>query len=471
MVRKYILLCFLLLSAGTVFSQGYHIGVTIGGLKNDSLLLGYHYGDKQFILDTIVLDQKGSGIFEGKRRLAGGIYLLVLPGMKYFEILVTDNQRFSLSTDTTDLFKHLRFKDSEENNRFIEYQKQMMKFQEQSAALQKKLALHSSVPDSSLYYRNRLVDLDRQMKEFWAGMIAAAPVSFMSDIVRAMRPIDMPDFQVPETVANKDSMKMVLSYAYTRDHFFDEYPFSDTCLLRTPIFHNKLSFYFTRFMIQEPDSIIPPMDRLLAQTKVQPSAFQYALIFLMNHYVNSNIMGIDAVYVHLAEKYYLAGQAPWVDSIYLKSLEENVARTEPNLIGKTAQNLILESITGEWNSLQQVKAKYTVLYFWEPNCGHCQQATPILYDSYKKWKASGLQVYAVYTQHDRAEWEKYINEKGLDWINVYDPDNHSYFRFFYNIVSTPTIYLLDSNKKIVAKRISVETLADMLDRLFMGKKI
>ncbi|MCG8410920.1 MAG: hypothetical protein MI739_06530, partial [Bacteroidales bacterium] len=50
-----------------------------------------------------------------------------------------------------------------------------------------------------------------------------------------------------------------------------------------------------------------------------------------------------------------------------------------------------------------------------------------------------------------------------DWINVWDNYNMTNFRFFYNINSTPSIYLLDENKKIIAKRISHETLKEILD--------
>jgi thiol-disulfide isomerase/thioredoxin len=115
--------------------------------------------------------------------------------------------------------------------------------------------------------------------------------------------------------------------------------------------------------------------------------------------------------------------------------------------------------------LHQIDAKYIVLYFWETDCGHCKIATPMLYDIYKKHKDKGLEVFAVYTQNKKQEWINYINDKGYNWINTWDPNNTTYFRLFYDIYSTPTVYLLDENKKIIAKRISVEALGKMLDSL------
>jgi hypothetical protein len=70
----------------------------------------------------------------------------------------------------------------------------------------------------------------------------------------------------------------------------------------------------------------------------------------------------------------------------------------------------------------------------------------------------------VYTQGDKTEWLEYIHDKGYeDWINVWDAYNLTNFRFFYNIYSTPTIYLLDKDKKIIAKRIGAETLKSLLE--------
>ncbi len=76
-----------------------------------------------------------------------------------------------------------------------------------------------------------------------------------------------------------------------------------------------------------------------------------------------------------------------------------------------------------------------------------------------------MEVLAVYTQQDKEEWENYINETGYDWINAWDPDQQTYFRYYYDVYTTPTLYVLDRNKTIVAKRIDMESLEQMMDQL------
>src|SRR6185503_3690432 len=88
--------------AGDAKPGKYQIKVKINNLKNDTLFLAYHFGDKQYMKDTITLDDKGMGVFSGKETLPGGFYLIVYPKRSYFEFIVTDaEQNFSIENDTT----------------------------------------------------------------------------------------------------------------------------------------------------------------------------------------------------------------------------------------------------------------------------------------------------------------------------------------------------------------------------------
>ena len=176
-------------------------------------------------------------------------------------------------------------------------------------------------------------------------------------------------------------------------------------------------------------------------------------------------MGLDEVFVFVAEEYYLSGKTPWVKSQTLSRISDKVNKTKPNLIGNIAPNLIMETSNNEYASLHGVDAKYTVLYFWEPNCGHCKEETPKLYVVFEKFKDKGLNVFAVYTQYKKEEWLNYLNERGYEWVNVYDPHHDTNFRNLYDIYSTPVMYLLDEKKEIIAKRINSETLEKILDKM------
>jgi peroxiredoxin len=112
------------------------------------------------------------------------------------------------------------------------------------------------------------------------------------------------------------------------------------------------------------------------------------------------------------------------------------------------------------------------MIFWDPNCGHCQKELPKLRDLYnEKSKTLDFGVYAVCTQTDPTVLKNFLKNNQLPFINVYDPRNESNFRKLYDIYSTPVVYLLDENKKIIAKRLGVEQIADFIENYNRIKNI
>ncbi len=81
--------------------KGYKVKFKINGISDTIVYLGHHYGDKIFAVDTAKIDESGSGIFQGNKKLDGGIYIVIMPSInsKSFEIIIDKDQNFSLETD------------------------------------------------------------------------------------------------------------------------------------------------------------------------------------------------------------------------------------------------------------------------------------------------------------------------------------------------------------------------------------
>jgi thiol-disulfide isomerase/thioredoxin len=117
--------------------------------------------------------------------------------------------------------------------------------------------------------------------------------------------------------------------------------------------------------------------------------------------------------------------------------------------------------------LYNIKADYTVVIFWDVDCGHCQKDIPKLKEVYDKMKADGksVEVYSVYTHFEVDKWKKFIRDHKLNWVNVYNGVHLIDLKVKFDIYSTPVIYLLDKNKVIKAKRIGVEQVEDVINNL------
>ncbi len=460
MKKGIVLFCVLALIANLSMAQGYKIKVQVKGLKEkDTLLLGHHFADKLYADDTLLVDKNGSGVFTGKKKLDGGIYVVIIPSLKrkYFEFLMDDKQELSLETDTIDFVKNMKSSGSAENKLFFDWQKKMADLERQILPLQGKIkAYNNKNKDSVEFYRKKAMAIDSVRKEYWDRMIQENPNSFLTKILKVLTPVPIPEFNLPPNTPKRDSLMRLYQYVYNKDHFWDNVDFSDDRLLRTPFIEQKLNDFFKNVVIMMPDSLTKEAFKLCDMAKKNKYFFQYIVVYTTNYFETSQVMGMDRIFVNLAERYYLKNQCWWADSTILAKIGERVTKLKPNLIGEIAPDLKMEDVNGMWQQLKYVKADYTILIFWEPNCGHCKTEIPKLYEYYKAVRDSGIEVFAVFTQHEVEEWKKYINDHHLDWINVWDRYNFTNFRNLYDVYSTPTIYILDKNKKIIAKRIGVE---------------
>jgi len=278
-----------------------------------------------------------------------------------------------------------------------------------------------------------------------------------------MLPLEVPEFTVPAGTHNPDSVKWLLKYNYNKDHFFDNIDLTDEMLLRTPILQARLEAFFKNVVIQSPDSLNKEIDKLIGKCRANQKVFQFVSVYLFNHFRESGIMGHDAVLLKIADDIYLSGKADWVTEEFRNDLRKQVELLRHNLLGMKAENLVMDSFKGIFVSLYDIEKEFTILYFWEPDCGHCKEATPKLKDYYDKAKNAGVEVFAVCTTRDKPAWSKYIEENGLTWINGWDPDRRTRFDYYYNIQSTPMIYILDRNKKIIAKKLAVEDVSSFID--------
>ena len=106
--------------------------------------------------------------------------------------------------------------------------------------------------------------------------------------------------------------------------------------------------------------------------------------------------------------------------------------------------------------------------FWAPDCGHCKKSMPDVIDFYKEFKPKGVEIFGVCTKfYDKAEdcWN-FVKEKEIDlFLNTMDPYHKSKFKIKYDISSTPQIFILDKDKKIIAKRIGSEQLSEVLQKI------
>jgi thiol-disulfide isomerase/thioredoxin len=437
--------------------------------------LCYHMGKNLNIEDAAAVSNQGIAIFKGNRFLPGGIYAIVFPGKNLtFDFFIDKEQNITILADSADL-QNVIVQGSPENDLFKEYQgyvgiKGGQMQQERNAYTTSKTA-----QDSTLHQDN-YTRLNKELNDYRDGIIKNHPTSMMTTCLNAMKE---PEILNKKPLTRQDSLD---NYNYYKLHYWDGVTFMDSRVLRTPFFLPKLERYYREVLPQAPDSIIKDLDYKLLLARSSTEMFKFLLNWFTDEYINPKYMGQDAIFVHLFEKYHSKGVSYWLNEKQMEAVSRRAYMQMSNLIGVTAANLEMVDTTGKPSNLFSLNAEYTLVIFWDPTCGHCKEEVPRIDSIYRAtWKAKGVRIYSVLSDNDKKkEFVEYIKEHKIgDWTNVYETKEMEKiiadakrpgFKQLYDVIQTPTLFLLDKEKRIIGKKLGFEQLNDFLKTKWSSKK-
>jgi len=450
--KYYLLLLANFLSLILQAQEGYQVNFQIKGLKDTTCMIANYYGNGTYIKDTLRTDASGRCVFKAGADLPKGIYILVINDKNYFDFIINIDKKFSVSTDRDHSIDKMSFNSSPENKLFYEYLRYNKQGFDIIQSLQNRIKEFPEQNDSIEAINARIKAMNKEIIKYKLDLVKKHPASFLAFLINAMK----------EPEISNDSN---FSYQSYKAHFWDGTDFRDDRLLRTPVFHNKLKKYFDQVLIQQPDTIIREIDSIIFKARPNQEMFKYLIWFFTYHYENSEIMGFDKIFVSIVDEYYTKGEVTWLNNTILENIVKKANRLRPILIGRLAPNMIMQDTSNHLVSMVNVKAKYLMLLFWDPDCGHCEQEIPKLrkiYDEHKEMY--GLEIFAVCSDTSLVKWKNAIRKKNMNWINVNGPrtltgDYHEQ----YDIISTPVIYILNERKEIIAKRLSADQVLPFLE--------
>lgn len=471
-MKQYFFSLLMLLAVGGMAQtakNAYQIRVKVDGFTEKQLYLGYYMGDKQYVMDTAEVDAKGEFVFSGAEALKAGMYIIVLPpNNDFFQILVTDKeQAFFVRTTKDKPGENTKFEGSKENALFYDYVNYLNGKRPEAEALSKEIEAAKDNPAVKDAAQKKMEKLNADVEKYQTDYVKKFNGSFAAAIIRANMSLDTPKSfdSLPEEEKNRQL------WMWTRQHFFDNMNLGDNRLLRTPFLFQRLDYFVNKLCVQHPDSIAIAIDTVLERLRPAEESFKFYLIHFLNSYAASKFVGMDAIYVHMSERYYATGQASWANQDQVKKIVENAKKLKPLLIGKTAPDIVLER-NGNRIMLSQLKSEFTLLYFWRYDCGHCKESMPAMKKFFEKFKDRGITLVAICVKptQDQPECLKYIQENGLTgWYNATDPTGRYFVQ--YNVETTPQMYILDSKKEIISKQVPAEQLEEVMDKIIeMNKK-
>lgn len=457
---KYLTLLLVFIS-GFAVGQGLELKINLNADANQKVYLAYYYLGNIYLNDSIQLDAAGSGVFKRDTLLPQGLYKLYKDSENHFDFLLGADQQLSISNENYDA-NNAKIEGAVESEEFAKYIRFLKKLQHDGAEIRKKIETASSEEKTALQIE--MNGLTKNIHQYWFETEKKFPNTFLSKFLLANYVPELDVTSLPTDIQQNDSLLLLAKFKFQQDHFWDNFDYSDERFLYTPLLKPKIEIWFTKVLYQNYDSVRGPVFNFIENTRSNKRIFQFATSWFLNSAIQSNILGMDALFVDLARAYYLSGDAFWASEESMKIIRENVVFFEQNLIGKTAPDLTLENVDGEFVNLHKIEAKTTVVLIYEPNCSHCKEFVPQLYNEvYLPFKDKGLEIFAIYSMDKKEEWVEFLHDYNLyGWINVWDEHHTSKFKVAYDARKTPGIYLLDENKKIIAKKLSVEQVVQFM---------
>ncbi|MEN9655341.1 MAG: hypothetical protein RL311_249 [Bacteroidota bacterium] len=452
-----------------VSSQGHSIQISLKPYQNTKIYIGTNYGNSRVLADSAILNDKSEGVFESSKKLTPGIYFVVSP--KYailFDFLVDENQKFKIIADTTNLTA-VTIIGSKENDIFKNYSKSMNDIGVQLGEIEKAFKSATNANDSTTLV-NKYNDKKKELNDNRQAIMKGQPNTMTAYLLNVMQRPEVP--AIPIVNGKADS---TYPFYYVKNHFWDNVVFNDNRLVRTPFFEAKLDEYFKNYVSREPDSIIEEVQYMLTVAKTGNEIYPFLLFKFTNKYITPEFMGQDKVFLHIYQNFFAKGDTTLLNEASKKSITERAYSMMANQLGLAAPPLVINDINDKKISLYDMASPYTFVAFWDPTCSHCKEEIPRVDSFYKAiWSKLNVKILSVNINFkELASWKTFIKENKLaGWIHAYQTEadlnkeiqqgKPTTIRQLYDVFKTPTFYLLDANKKIIAKNLSIEQFNDFL---------
>ena len=146
--------------------------------------------------------------------------------------------------------------------------------------------------------------------------------------------------------------------------------------------------------------------------------------------------------------------------------ELQMCRTNP--FGSKVPDIRFKDVRGHKGSLYSVSADYTMLFFSNPGCESCKGIIrDVMSRGYIESKISTgrLAIVNVYIDEEVDKWRDYSHNYPSCWVNGYDYTFSLRDSGKYDIRAIPSLYLLDSKKRVIMKDAPTERVLAFLDTI------
>ena len=449
---KKIIFVLLLIFSGSIFPQ--KSSFIIHDISENQCTLSFLRGETVYKLETLSASQPGVFSYNfNKEKNNCGIYRLSVNKSKFLDF-VFDNEEIEITTNINNIFDSLKIIKSESNRLFYKFIRLNKEYKTKSELLLLMMARYPKDDDFYEAVKNKLIVLQSEYLKFVNEESQAKPNSFIAKYIKAAQ-LSLTDINLP---AEKQ-------LTFLKTHGLDNVDFGNSDLMFSDAFTNKSIEYLTYYRNpQMPKELlekefIAAVDSILNKAKVNPLVYKQVTEYLVDGFRK---FGFDFIIDYIVDNYVIKDDL-CLDSKLTTSIQRRMDQAKHLKIGATAPNIILPDAEGKMVDLNKINTKKTLIIFYASWCPHCNELLPKISEFYNCSKDKIFEVIAISIDTNKTDWMNFITKNNLKWKNLCDLKGWSSSAANdYYLYATPTFFVIDSQKKIIAKPYMIEDIKKAL---------
>ena len=434
-------------------SQEYSTTFNIPGIPDKEVYLASFYGEKNTLIDTVVPDKNGTIVFDMKPDYYRGMYRIFLEKETYVDFIY-NQEDIEITSEMDYLYDSLKVIKSTENMLYFDFLRALNQYRLKFELM---APLNDYYPRSDTFFhdlRAKYIGVQADVQIHINEMLAQYPDAWASKIINLKRPL----FYDP-------SLDEFGRREYTIEHYFDNIKFTDVELIRSNIYTNIAIEYISLFsnpnLTQDKleEEFIKAVDKIMFEAMDNSILYEFIVDYLVGGFERFHF---DKVLDYIAETY---SPEQCENEERKTDLQTRLEKYAELSVGKKAPVFSIPDLNGTDVILENIDADYTLVLFWASWCPHCAESLPDIHNVYTNTDRTTLEVLAVSLDSDREEWTTAVDQLNFTWRNCSDLKGwDSEVAIDYNVYATPTMFLLDKKKNIVAKPITFNELEAALKK-------
>lgn len=444
---KLFLICFVFVfQTQSVLTQNASFLFT--NLHENQCTISFLRGETVYKLETLTAN--GNGLFTynfDKDKNHSGFYRLTFDKNKWLDF-VYDKDEIEISTSSENIFDSLKIIKSESNKLYFTFIKLNKEYKIKSELLMLMLARYPKDDDFYDVIKGKLINLQTEYFNFVNETSQVNPNSFVAKYIKSA--------QLAITDINLSAEKQLM---YLKSHALDNVDFSNSDLMFSDAFTNKSIEYLTYYrnpqlpkeMLEKEFSVA--VDSILNKAKVNSFVYKQVTEYLVDGFKK---FGFDYVIDYIVDNYVIKDDL-CLDSKLTTSIQRRMDQSKYLKIGSASPNIKLPDQNGKQIELNKITANKTLVIFYASWCPHCNELLPKISELYNNTKDRNFEVVAVSIDTNKTDWMNFITRNNFKWINACDlkgwssPAANDYYLY-----ATPSLFVIDNQKKIIAKPYLIE---------------